>query len=45
MTFAGRKEPLIVLSPDDPTAFLEGLASADSGLAFSGEKVTRRAPA
>ena len=41
----GHSPGTLFLSPDDPTAFLEGLASADSGLAFSGEKVARRPPA
>jgi hypothetical protein len=40
----GTTQPALLLSPVDREALLQGLAQADSGLTYDGERVTRQAP-
>lgn len=37
----GTKEQTLLLNPEDREAFLQGLAQADPGLTYDGEKLTR----
>jgi hypothetical protein len=42
LSFApGNKPPTLLIHPQDGQALLQGLAAADSGLAFDGERLTR----
>jgi len=40
----GAKPSTLLLNPQDPEAFLQGLAQADPGLTYDGQGVTRETP-
>jgi hypothetical protein len=40
----GNKPSTLMIHPEDGEALLRGLAEADSGLAFDGERISRQAP-